>query len=67
MSTPQRISRGFHRLGLLLAVLWLLINLGMGLVEEQLVSFAIMGLISGAIIYAIVRAIGWVVGGFMSS
>ena len=53
-------------LGLLLATWWFLINLGMGSVEEQPVSFAILGLVSGAITYAIVRAIGWVIGGFMS-
>jgi len=46
-------------LGLLLAAWWFLINLAMGSVEEQPVSFAIVGLVSGAI--------GWVISGFMSS
>jgi hypothetical protein len=70
----RRVSRGFHRVGLLLAALAFLIvamhplfafpnvpmlhNLGLG---------ALNGAIVGLLVYGIFRAIGWVISGFMAS
>ena len=69
MATSQRLSRGFHRLGLVLAALALLYFLYIGLAETPPGSllhpvWVIGGAIFGAIIYGLVRAIGWVIGSF---
>jgi hypothetical protein len=60
MPTSQRISRGFHRVGLVLAALG-------GQTETGFTQWVIFGAIFGAIIYGIVRAIGWVISGFAAS
>ena len=52
-SASQRVSRSFHRIGV-----FLLGGLVVGLIILGLACLAIYGL---------VRAIGWVVGGFMAS
>jgi hypothetical protein len=72
MATSQRLSRGFHRLGLVLAALALSYFLYIGLVETppgKLLDpfWVIGGVIFGAIIYGLVRVIGWVIGGFAAS
>ena len=70
MDKAKRISRGFYRLGLLLWLLWFLFLAAIGFVEGtsgEIIGFAIMGLISGAIIFGLVRFIGWVVRGFLST
>jgi hypothetical protein len=70
----QRVSRGFHRVGLVLAALGLCWGLYIGFLENPpgqtdggFFQWVIFGAIIGAIIYGIVRAIGWVIGGFMRS
>lgn len=75
MSTSQRVSRGFHRLALFLAAIPLLIGTYFSIViaysgssTEGDVTFtqarlAITLAVSLAV-YGVVRAIGWVIGGF---
>jgi hypothetical protein len=85
MSTSQRVSRGFHRLGLLLAGITLAIGLvliAIDAVKLKLwdvgpsdVPVVVMGVLAGFIevgiaclvVYGVVRAIGWVIGGFAAS
>jgi hypothetical protein len=82
MSASQRVDRGFHQLGLLLAATLLAIGLplmvgdgvrlklwdaGQGdiLVLVAGVLIALVGLgIACLAVYGVVRAIGWVIGGF---
>jgi hypothetical protein len=52
MSAAQSVSRGFHRLGIFIAVVLFLNGLAIA------VSLAVYGL---------VRTIGWVIGGFAAS
>jgi hypothetical protein len=74
MSASQRVSRGFHRVGLVLAALgfcWLL-YVGFqenppGQTETGFTQWVIFGAILGAIINGLVRLIGWVIGGFAAS
>jgi hypothetical protein len=73
-SASQRISRGFHRVGLVLAALGFCLGLYIGFLENPpgqaeggFTQWVIFGAIFGAIIYGLVRAIGWVIGGFMAS
>ena len=70
MSASQRVSRGFHRVGLVLAALGLCWGLYIGFQEnpppdDGFFQWVIFGAIIGAIIYGIVHTIGWVIGGFM--
>jgi hypothetical protein len=76
MSTSQRISRGFHRLGLLLAANTLLVVGGFfTLVYLHAPNGGGSGWVAGMLIalflsvavYGVVRSIGWVIGGFMAS
>jgi hypothetical protein len=83
MATSQRLSRGFHRLGLFLAAIVLAIGLGVSVADivrlgpwgQDDIPVLILGVVSGLIIlglaclavYGIVRAIGWVIGGFATS
>ena len=77
MNTQQRIGRGFHRLGIflaamvpaiLLAVMAGLFVIEVAVAEPTGLSFTlavVLGLIFlGLFIYGVVRAIGWVIGGF---
>jgi hypothetical protein len=72
MSASQRVSRGFHRVGLVLAALGLCWGLYIGLLENPpgqteggFTQWVIFGAIIGAVIYGIVRTTGWVIGGFI--
>ena len=74
MATSQRISRGFHRIGLVLAALGFCWGLYVGFQENPpgqteggFAQWVIFGAIISAIIYGLVRAIGWVIGGFAAS
>jgi hypothetical protein len=74
MATSQRVSRGFHRIGLVLAALGFcsLLYVGFqenppGQTETGFTQWVIFGAIFGAIIYGLVRAIGWIIGGFAAS
>jgi hypothetical protein len=82
MSVSQRVSRGFHQLGLLLAATLLAIGLplmvadpvrlklweaGQGHIPVLIVGvlIALVGLgVACLAVYCVVRAIGWVIGGF---
>jgi hypothetical protein len=65
MSTAQRISLGFHRLGLVLGIIVLVVILltASGQLDWGAVGLAIF---LAALTYLLARAIGWVIGGFAS-
>jgi hypothetical protein len=85
MSASQRVSRSFHRLGLIFALIGGAITLvfiahdviALRLWEVTygdlpvLIFGAMIGLVEVAVVclavYGIVRAIGWVIGGFAAS
>ncbi len=71
-----RVNRGFHRLGLFLAVLAFacgaLLTLasfdGQGVpILHGLGISAIVGIIVGLLVYFLTRGLGWVIGGFAAS
>jgi hypothetical protein len=71
MATSQRLSRGFHQLGIVLAAIPLVLGLAWtalapvmypGTIPHALTGIAGTLAISLAV-YGIVRAIGWVIGG----
>ena len=71
MSTSQRISRGFHQLGIVLAAIPLVLGIAWTALAPVMYPGIIPPLagIAGTLaaslaVYAIVRAIGWVIGGF---
>ena len=85
MSTSQRVSRGFHRIGVFLSTF--VLGVGMVLIISDairlrlwdvrlddlpmVVGGVVLGLIGLALaclaLYGLVRAIGWVIGGFATS
>jgi hypothetical protein len=67
-SGSKQVSRGFHRLGVVLALLTLL---GFPFLAPDNLAppgfvIAVYALIS-LLVYGIVRAVGWVIGGFAAS
>ena len=75
MSTTQRLSSGFHRLGIVLAAIPLVLGIAWTALTpvfySEIIPHALAG-IAGTfaatlIVYGIVRAIGWVIGGFATS
>ena len=76
MTTAERLSRGIHRLGLLLAMLAFLGVTLAGLVDvterdvpmlATLALYILYAVIVGIFVYGIVRAIGWVIRGFTAT
>jgi hypothetical protein len=75
MSTAQRVSRGFHRLALVLAAVTLLYFASLlvgGWLDPNFHSYdfsvlALFALACAGGVYVLVRAIGWVIGGFIPS
>lgn len=76
MGTSQRVNRGFHRLAILLAAYAFLtaavITIVVAMEEHDLGlhclgAGALNGVIVGLVVYGLVRAIGWVIGGFAAS
>ena len=76
MTTAERLSRGIHRVGLLLAMLAFLGVTLAGLVDvterdvpmlATLALYILYAVIVGIFVYGIVRAIGWVIRGFTAS
>ena len=74
--TAERLSRGIHRLGLLLAMLAFLGVTYAGFVDvternvpmlATLALYIIYAAIVGIFVYGIVRAIGWVIRGFTAT
>ena len=74
--TAERLSRGIHRLGLLLAMLAFLGVTLAGLVDvterdvpmlATLALYILYAVIVGIFVYGIVRAIGWVIRGFTAT
>jgi hypothetical protein len=83
--SSQRVSRGFHRLGLIFALIAGVVRIGF--IAHDVVTLrlwevtygdlpvvffgALVGLVEVAVVclavYGLVRAIGWVVGGFAAS
>ena len=65
-STSQRVSRGFHRLGLLLGSLAFMIAalLGLGVSQGPIEIAFVVYVLVGLLTYGIIRAIGWIIGGF---
>jgi hypothetical protein len=74
MSTSERVSRGFHRLELFLAAIPLLAG-GVFATYLAVDTANITPLVRGLpitlavtlAVYGVVRAIGWVIGGFAAS
>ena len=80
-NASQRVSRGFHRLGLLLAASLFVIGLAFvvadlvrvgGLLSlDALIMRAAIGFVglcwACVALYGLIRAIGWVIGRFMAS
>ena len=74
MAASQRLSRGFHQLGIVLAAIPLVLGIAWtafapvmypGLIPPLA---GIAGTLAASLaVYAIVRAIGWVIGGFAAS
>lgn len=68
----MNISRGFHRIGIVLAafplisaIFWVSVVIwGGGSEKETPAGFAILSLIIAAAVYALARGIGWIVQGF---
>ena len=75
MSTSQRISGGFHRLGLVLAACHptaagRFSYVALGAVEpsaSEVLTTVFVTLGVSFAVYGLVRAIGWVIGGFAAS
>ena len=75
MATSQRLSRDFHRLGLVLAAIPLLLGLGWTALTQVMYSNLIPHALTGIAgtfaatlaVYGIVRAIGLFIGGFAAS
>jgi hypothetical protein len=85
MATSQRVSRGFHRLGLFLAAITMVVGfvlIAMDVVHLKLwdvganqLPMVIAGFLVGLLevglvclaVYGLVRAIGWIIGGFAAS
>ena len=68
MSKSQRVNRGFQRLGLVLGAIVLLIGGSFAWNDYHQVSeIAVNTLVTALAVYAFFRAIGWIIGGFMSS
>ena len=74
--TAERLSRGIHRLGLLLTMLAFLGVTLAGLVDvterdvpmlATLALYILYAVIVGIFVYGIVRAIGWVIRGFTAT
>ena len=69
MDKSQRVNRGFHRVGLVLGTIVLLIGglLAWGNWNYNVSEIAVNTLVTALAVYAFFRAIGWIIGGFMSS
>jgi hypothetical protein len=76
MTTAERLSRGIHRLGLLLAMLAFLGVTLAGLVDvterdvpmlATLAVYILYAVIVGIFVYGLVRAIGWVISRFTAT
>jgi hypothetical protein len=74
MATAQRLSSGFHQLGIVLAAIPLVLGIAWTALALVIYSGTIRPLagIAGTFaaslaVYVIVRAIGWVVGAFAAS
>ena len=75
MATSQKVSRDFHRLGLVLAAIPLVLGLGWTALTPVIYSNMFPHALTGIVttfaatlaVYGIVRAIGWVIGGFAAS
>ena len=76
MTTAERLSRGIHRLGLLLAMLAFLGVTLAGLVDvterdvpmlATLALYILYAVIVGIFVYGLVRAIGWVISRFTAT
>ena len=61
----SRIHRGFHRVGVVLAALALLLALFVVLQGERSVAFMLLAV--AALLSAAARAVGWVLAGFIGS
>ena len=74
MATSQKLSRDFHRLGLVLAAIPLVLGLGWTALTPVIYSNMFPHALTGIAttfaatlaVYGIVRAIGWVIGGFVA-
>lgn len=65
----QRIHRGFHRVGAVLAGVVLLLGIAYVFAEPfsfraNATGFALGFLLAAAVVYAFSRAIGWIIAGF---
>ena len=74
VGTSQRVSRGFHQLGTVLAAIPLVLGIALTALAPVMYPGMIPPLagIAGTLaaslaVYGIVRAIGWVIGGFVAN
>ena len=74
MAASQRLNRGFHQLGIALAAIPLVLGIALTTLAPVMYPGMIPPLagIAGTLatslaVYTIVRAIGWVIGGFVAS
>ena len=75
MATSQKLSRDFHRLGLVLDAIPLVLGLGWTALTPVIYSNMFLHSLTGIAatfaatlaVYGIVRAIGWVIGGSVAS
>ena len=74
MAASQRVSRGFHRLALVVAAISLLVGgVSSAYVAVMEADYALgiilfaFALAASLAVYGIVRAIGWVIGGFAAT
>ena len=75
MATSQRLTDGFHQLGIVLAAIPLVLGVAWTALTPVIYSDVIPHALTGIAgtfaaslaVYGIVRAIGWVIGGFVAS
>ena len=74
VGTSQRVSRGFHRLGTMLAAIPLVLGIALTALAPVMYPGMIPPLagiagtfVASLAVYGIVRTIGWVIGGFVAN
>jgi hypothetical protein len=60
----SRISKGLHRLGLVLAFLFIAGGLFITIGDGDSFDVAVTGIVFGCAVYLVCRVLGWIVDGF---
>jgi hypothetical protein len=61
---PQRIKTGFHRIGIVLAAICIVVGF-YNAIGSASFRDAFSSLITAAVLYALATGLGWIVAGFM--